>query len=188
MKKLSELVEIRSGYTFRSSIDSFDAGDTEVIQAKDLNPDYGTTPRPKINFPGENKHLLQPGEIIVSARGYSKAVLFHNRTLKAVASSSLFVLTPKSHGISPEFITMYLNSSHGVKAVFELSSGAALRSITKENLGQILIPEIPPDKERALGRAVQAIDDYRALIIEKETELGNIREAIIDKTLKETTR
>ena len=50
MIKLSELVGIRSGYTFRSSIDSFDAGDTEVIQAKDLNPDYGTAPRPKINY------------------------------------------------------------------------------------------------------------------------------------------
>lgn len=188
MKRLSDLVEIRSGYTFRSSIDSFALGDIEVIQAKDLGAYFDHTTRSKIDFPGGDKHLLKPGDILVSARGFSKAILFSGGHNKAVASSSLFVLRPKTSRVSPEFITMFFNSTSGIKAVHGLSAGGALRSITKENLGQIVIPEIPPDKSQALGKAIQAIDDYQSLVRKKEIYLDNLRKSIISKTLKETTR
>ena len=188
MKKLHELVEIRSGYTFRSSIDTFPPGGTEVIQAKDLGVNFGFTLRPKIAFPGDTKHLLQSGDILVSARGYAKAHLFKSSNTKAVASSSIFVLTPKNNHVSPEFITLFFNSLPGIKAVDELSSGASVQSITKENLGQIIIPEIPPDKEHSLGKAVQSIDNQLALIAEKEIYLNHIRSSIISKTLKEAAK
>lgn len=184
MAKLKDLVEIRSGYTFRSSIESFDAGPVEVIQSKDLGMDFNFSARPMINFPGEDKHFLQPGDILVSARGFTKAIIFNNRNSRAVASSSLFVLKPKNNQVSSEFIEMFFNSDYGMRAAFELSSGAALKSITKSNLGQIDIPEIPPGKSHSLGLVVYAIDEYLRLLTEKEIELKNVREAIISKTLK----
>lgn len=188
MKRLSDLVHIRSGYTFRSSIDSFESGDTEVIQAKDLSDYFDFFKRPRVLFPGESKHLLKSGDILVSARGFAKAQLYRDSNIKAVASSSILVLTPKSHAVSPEFIAMFFNSVAGIKAVHELSSGAAVQSITKESLGQILIPEIPPDKEQALGLFVQAVDDYSAKMQEKQIYLDNLRSTIISKTLKETAK
>lgn len=188
MRQLRDLVEIRTGYTFRSSIDTFSEGDTEVIQAKDLGVDYGFALRPKVLFTGGDKHLLQPGDVLVSARGFSKAQLFKEPNKKAVAASSVFVLTPKSNGASSEFIAMFFNSVPGIKAMLELSSGGSVRSITKESIGQIIIPEIPLDKQRSLGKAVQAIDDYRALIAKKELYLDHIRTTIISKTLKEAAK
>lgn len=187
MKRLSDLVDIRSGYTFRTALDTYVHGDTEVIQAKDLGVDFGFVTRPKIAFPGEAKHFLHKGDILVSARGFSKAALIQDNR-KAVASSSLFVLTPKAKLVNPEFIAMFFNSVVGIKAIFELSSTGSIHSITKENLGQIRIPEIPPDKERALGRAVQAIDDELALMTEKEIYLSQLRDYTISKTLKETAK
>ena len=159
MKRLDQLVTIRSGYTFRGAIDSFPTGSIEVVQAKDLGPDYSFASRPKIDFPGEDKHLLHPGDVLVSARGFAKAVLFQDKDEKVVASSSIFVLSPKSEQVNMEFITMFFNSIPGIKAVLELSSGAAIKSITKDSLGSIMIPSIEPSKERALGKAIQAIDD-----------------------------
>lgn len=188
MRKLRELVEIRSGYTFRTSLEDFAEGDTEVIQAKDLTDDYGFAWRPKIAFTGEVKHLLQPGDVLVSARGFSKAKLFTEPSKKAVAASSVFVLTPKNDDVSSEFIAMFFNSIPGIKAMLELSSSGSVRSITKESMGQIIIPEIPPDKQQSLGKAVQAIDDYRALITEKQLYLDQIRTTIISKTFKEAAK
>ena len=83
---------------------------------------------------------------------------------------------------------MFFNSIPGIKAVLELSSGAAIKSITKDSLGSIMIPSIEPSKERALGKAIQAIDDELALMSEKEIYLGHIRESIISKTLKEAAK
>lgn len=185
MRKLHELVEIRSGYTFRSSIDSFATGDTEVIQAKDLD-DLNLAILPKITFPGEPKHLLQPGDILVSARGYSRAQLFQESESKTVAASSVFILTPKNETVSAEFITMFFNSSLGVRAMIEMSSGSSVKTITKENLGQIYIPELPPDTERALGKVVQSLDDELDLMNMKQLYLEHLRRTIISKTLKET--
>lgn len=182
-----DVVDIRSGYTFRAAIDSYASGDTEVIQAKDLNFTFDLAAHPTVMFPGEAKHLLKPGDILVSARGFSKAKLFKDKGVRAVASSSLFVLHPKNELISAEFIAMFFNSGPGMKAVLSLSSGASVQSITKENLGQIAIPEIPPDKERILGKVIQSIDDELALIELKQIHLNNIRETIITKTFKETT-
>lgn len=186
MRKLHDLVEIRSGYTFRSSIEAFPVGDTEVIQAKDLGLDEEFAVRPNIEFPGEDRHLLRPGEVLVSARGFARARLFKDGSNKAVASSSIFVLTPKSDSINAEFIALFFNSNQGMRAVFELSSGASVKSITKESLGQIVIPDIPPDKAHSLGSAVQAIDDELALMTKKEIYLNHLRESIITKILKET--
>lgn len=188
MTALKDLVEIRSGYTFRGAIDSFETGNTEVIQAKDLGSDFGLASYLKINFPGESIHLLKPGEILVSARGFSKAQLIRDERMNAVASSSLFVLTPKKPNTNPEFITMFFNSEQGMKAVFGLGSSGSVRSITKDSLGQIVIPSIPPDKERALGRVVQAIDDELSAMELKKIYVNNIREAIISKTLKEAAK
>lgn len=188
MKKLSDLVEIRSGYTFRAAIESFEKGDTEVIQTGDLGFYFDFAQRPRIRFPGESKHLLRKGDVLVSARGFSKATLFKKDNLKAVASSSLFVLTPKDASVNPEFISMFFNSEQGMRAVFGLGSGGSIRSITKDSLSNIIVPEIPPDKERALGKVVQAIDDELAAMELKELHLNKIRETIINKTLKETAR
>ena len=188
MKQISDLVDIRSGYTFRTAIDSFPEGDTEVIQTSDLGFQFDFDRRPRVEFPGGDKHFLKKGDILVSARGLPKATLFKDDNLKAVASSSLFVLTPKYPYVNSEFIAMFFNSELGMKAVFELGSSGSIRSITKANPGQIIVPEIPPDKERSLGRAVQTIDDELAAMELKEIYLNDVREAIINKILKENTK
>ena len=182
-----DLVEIRSGYTFRSAIDSFSDGDVEVIQSGDLGVQFNFTLRQKIDFPGNDEHLLQYGDILLSARGFSKAMVYRENK-KAVASSSLFVLRVKSNKTSPSFISMFFNSEFGMKEVFRLSSNTSVQTITKENLGQIKIPEIPPDKQDHLGNLIQTIDDYKSLIQEKEIYLNSIRSNIINKTLKEIAR
>lgn len=185
MRRLQDLVEIRSGYTFRSSIESFPAGNTEVIQAKDLGSDFTSALRSTVDFPGEAGHYLKPGDILVSARGFAKARLFTDKNSKSVASSSVFVLTPRSNDINAEFIVMFFNSNQGIRAMLELSTGASVKSITKESLGRIIIPELPPDKARALGSAVQAIDDELSFMSIKEIYLNQLRETIITKVLKE---
>ena len=52
MRKLRDLVDIRSGYTFRTAIDNFAEGDTEVIQAGDLEFHFNFAKRTSITFPG----------------------------------------------------------------------------------------------------------------------------------------
>lgn len=188
MTKLRELVTIRSGYTFRTAIDSYADGDVEVIQAKDLGPDFNFATRPTIDFPGTDSHLLQPGEVLFSSRGISRAVTYRNKRTKAVASSSLFVLRPRNQDVSAAYIALYLSSYEGIRQVMKLSAGNAVKTITIDDLGSIDVPQLPPDKQRALGGAVQAIDDYLSELDKKTIYLDNLRSTIIQKTLKGATK
>ena len=188
MTKLRDLVTIRSGYTFRTAINTFPSGEVEVIQAKDLGSDFSFATRPKINFPGSSTHFLQPGEVLFSARGISRAVTYRDQKNKAVASSSLFVLRPKNENVSASFIALYLSSFDGIQEVMKLSAGNAVKTITMDDLGNIDIPQLPPDKQHALGGATQAIDDYLSELEKKIIHLDNLRSTIIQKILKGATK
>jgi hypothetical protein len=67
MLKLSELFDIRTGYTFRDSVADLEHGDIGVVQAGDVNA-ARLSKIPRINFSGD-KHLLEVGDIVLSARG-----------------------------------------------------------------------------------------------------------------------
>ncbi len=185
MKKLMDLVEIRSGYTFRAAIDSFPDGDTEVIQVGDIDFHFNFSARPKIDFKGSSDHLLQYGDVLLSARGFSKAIVYRSND-KAVASSSLFVLRVKSEQTDPSFIAMFFNSIHGIKAMLRLSTNSSVQTITKENLGQIKLPELPVNEQNNLSRLIEAIDKYKSTAELKELYLDEIRESAINKIFKET--
>ena len=184
MTKLRDLVEIRSGYTFREGIGSLSPGDTEVFQSGDLNDDIDFADRPCIAFQGSRSHLLQKGDVLVSARGILKAYTYHSQK-PAVASSSILVLRAKQSRILPEYITTFFNSTVGFKAYLRLASSNTLTTITKADLGEIEIPDIPVDSQQALGKLVDTIDTERRRLGEKMIYLDHIRAAAINKTLKE---
>lgn len=184
MTKLNELVEIRSGYTFRESIGNLPDGETEVFQSGDLNDDIDVANRPLIAFPGHTSHLLQEGDILVSARGVLKAYIYRGKK-PSVASSSILILRTKQLQATPEYIAAFFNSSAGIKAYLRLASSNALPTITKANLGEIDIPDIPTKSQQALGKLIDTIDTERRQLEEKLLYLDHIRTTAINTVLKE---
>jgi len=184
MTKLRELVEIRSGYTFREGISHFSPGDVEVFQSGDLNDDIDFSNRPHISFQGNPSHLLREGDILVSARGLLKAYIYHSDQ-PAVASSSVLVLRTNQSRVIPEYITAFFNSTVGIKSYLRLSTSNAFSTITKANLGEIDIPDIPLSDQKALGKLINAIDTTQRRLEEKQIYLNHIRTAAINKVLKE---
>ena len=184
MTKLRDLVEIRSGYTFRESIGKLPSGNTEVFQSGDLGDDIDFANRPCVAFPGNASHLLQDGDILISARGILKAYIYHSGT-PAVASSSILVLRTRQSHVLPEYISAFFNSVAGLKAYFRLASSNTLTTITKADLGEINIPDIPLTDQQALGKLVDTIDTERRRLEEKMIYLNHIRTTTINKVLKE---
>lgn len=89
--KLTEIVEIKTGITFRNRLlDNLD-GEVEVIQMKDVDENCMISRR--LMRIGENlvksRHLLQPGQIILLAKGKSiRACLIREPDRKQVISSA----------------------------------------------------------------------------------------------------
>jgi restriction endonuclease S subunit len=169
---LGELFEIRTGYTFRDSIAELERGGVAVIQAGDINA-ARQSGLPRIDFNG-TRHLLQVGDILLSARGATVARTVSPDLLPAVASSSVLILRPKSPDINSRFMTRYLNSHAGQAVLSKIMSGAYIKTIRKSELQELLVPMPPLKTQQKLVELGATVDDYREMLREKDVLLAHI--------------
>jgi restriction endonuclease S subunit len=127
------------------------------------------------------KHLLQVGDILVASKGHDLfSVVFHPLKYPAVASSMFIIL--KLHDtqiILPEYLAWYLNHSKTQKILSGSSKGTALRSITKDIIGNLEIPIPLVHKQRALLNAISLLERDTLL----KGKIENLRNSIIQHQL-----
>ena len=124
VKKLGEIANIRTGYTFRDKVEEVsNAGNAHVAQITEVRAFWEETnssllyPRqlPKIHWQGKEKMFVYPGSVLLPARG-SKGGYFRasclipdeEEQLPVVVSSQFLVMTPKE-SVLPEFLCWSLN-------------------------------------------------------------------------------
>lgn len=120
IKRLAEIAEIRSGFTFRGKIEEVATGNAYVIQIKDLRKkqaESGTTlvnPAflPQVIWEGRAKALVEPGTVLLPSRGgYFRAAYTSDEVTDrpVIASSQFIIIRPKSSIILPGFLCWSLN-------------------------------------------------------------------------------
>lgn len=152
-KKLSQLADIVSGYTFRGSIENDPNGDISVLQAKNVQAnqdienvaDFITISDRSLR----NPYFLQHNDILLVSRGSGpgsfRSTIFTSNASKVIPSSSVHVLRIKDVTILPKYVSLYLNSEIGQKKILQIVTGGSyIQSILVKNLidFKILIPPI----------------------------------------------
>ncbi|MFN4181229.1 MAG: restriction endonuclease subunit S [Candidatus Paceibacteria bacterium] len=151
-KKLSELSDIVSGYTFRGSIENDPNGDIFVLQAKNIqtNQDIvGVTDFTTITDKSlRNPYFLQHNDILLVSRGSGpgsfRSAVFVSDESKVMPSSSVHVIRIQDVTVLPKYVSLYLNSETGQKELLQIVTGGSyIQSILIKNLIDFKIP-IPP--------------------------------------------
>lgn len=178
---------IRSGYSFRTSLQDMQEGDTEVIQAQDIGSGYGFDMVRLIEFPGSADHFLQDGDVLISARGWPRAMVYRKTQPdeKAVAASSLFVLRCEKGSLLPDYIAYYLSSPLGVRDYIKRSYGASVRTIAKSDLESLEIPSLSVEQLDTLSHFARAKQQYRLQRMNYDLYLQSLEEAVTTKLFKE---
>lgn len=148
-KKLSEIADIFSGYTFRGSIENDQNGDIFVLQAKNIQTnqdientsDFTTISDKSLR----NPHFLQYNDILLVSRGSGvgsfRSAVFISKELKVMPSSSVYVIRIQDVTVLPKYVSLYLNSEIGQKALAQIVTGASyIQSILVKNLTDLKIP------------------------------------------------
>lgn len=150
IKKIKEIAEINSGYTFRKSIKDDPKGDTFVVQAKNISYSNSLELDDLIKISSsiiKNNNFLEYNDIMIVSRGTGlgsfKSGIFLNKE-EVIPSSSLHVLRIKDVTVLPKYVFVYLNSEYGQKELFQATTGGSyIRSLPIKNLLELEIP-IPP--------------------------------------------
>jgi len=180
MKKLGEIVTIRTGYPFRGAIDRVDDGNCPLVQMGDVRADAGVVPdvQTRVRLPdGAGKHELHYGDVLFIARGNrNEAATFCGAEDNTIATPHLFVLTPKESVSFGEYLTWYLNLPETQTKIRAMRMGSALPFVPMAALSQLDVP-VPPVKVQESIIALQGLVLAEQVLLE---EIGERRKTLVD--------
>lgn len=183
---LSELADIRAGYTFRESPNELKGSDVRMLQIKDIRETDIINPQLLQEIEWTGKDLtpsLEVGEIVVAARGISNKAAILLSPATVIASNQLLILKVKQEKLLPAYLCWFLNREATQKKLKETHMGSNMPSINKAGLGSIEIPLLSIDQQKkivliaALQQQEQAA--YHALINNRLNMLEGVFQQLI---------
>lgn len=131
-----------------------------------------------------DKNLLQKGDVLFTAKGNSFFCVMYDEEIKAVASTSFFVIRLKSVEVSPEYLCWYLRQP-SVEVYFKTyQAGSTTPLIHKSVLENLDIPLIPAGQQRLI------VEISRLARKEKELQESIIKckQAILQQLLMDSIK
>ncbi|MBD8682989.1 restriction endonuclease subunit S [Pseudomonas sp. CFBP 13719] len=184
--KLSELADVRSGYTFRGALEHDPSGDVRVLQIKDLRQNAAIEPDTLTAVTWDARAappLLQPGDITVIARGDTNKAVLYTSAQSVVATSQFFIVTAKRSEVLPVYLCWLINLPQSQRSLER--SGSAIQAISKASLMDMQIP-LPPLATQQKLIALQALlDEEDQLIALLQTNREQMLQGIYQHLIKD---
>lgn len=159
---LTEVAYIAAGHPLRSAVDDFPAGDTGVIQMRNVDPDAGVdwSSVARVELPPARRtEFLNAGDVIFSTRGArTYAVALGSAPYPAVCSPHFFVLRIRNEAVVPEFLAWQINQVPAQEYLQREATGSHILNIRREVIERLEIV-IPP---RARQDAIVAFAEAAA--------------------------
>lgn len=182
-KELSQIADIVSGYTFRGSIENDLNGDIFVLQAKNISAnedilhtkDLVTISDKSIR----NPYFLEHNDILLVSRGSGigsfRSAVFATKDKNVMPSSSVHVIRIQDVTVLPKYVSLYLNSLEGQKALAQIVTGASyIQSILVKNLIDLEIPIPPIHIQKSIIALHENITDQERIFKRKQEIQKNI--------------
>jgi len=150
--KITEIVELSIGATFRQKVLPADNGDYWIMESHCANADGSLNMRALTRVSSQQlsipKNYLRNNDILIRGKGNShQAFLFIDTgEIGPIFPTSYFLILRLKHTdfISPEFLTWLLNQPQYQKKLKALASGVTVQHLTKTKIShlEINIPSI----------------------------------------------
>jgi len=151
--RLSEIVEIKSGYLFKSRIINDRYGQIRVIQLKDVD-DNGIIHIDKLfNVSGENikgVNFLKKGDVVFKSKNARHtAAVFNDDSNNTIVTVHFFLLRLKTDQILPAYLAWYINQKPAQRYFKTKAGGTRIPIVTKKILEEleVSIPSLPTQEK-----------------------------------------
>lgn len=182
-KKITEISEIKTGYTVRGSILNYQGNQVGAIQAKDIiQGDFNNLNFIKID--NLENHLLQNGDVLLSIKGVFRANVFHELPHSTIATSSVAIFRVNIKQILPEYLALVLNSAIGQRQLSKIAIGSSIKALPITELKNLTIevPDLSTQKfVISINKNTKAQMD---LLKAKQQKLQQINTQLTDKIIK----
>jgi restriction endonuclease S subunit len=185
--KLRSIAKVKSGYSFRESLDLDISGNVYVLQSKKVFADLeigdnAILDQINLNFKSRDIFLKYNDIVFVSKTGHQadfRSAVFKSKKNNVTFSNTMISVRVESDKIVPEYLSVYLNSNECQKELQKINSYTTIKHIPPSALLDIDIPIPPIVIQENLIKLKQNINKQEK-INQRKTELKN---QIINKTL-----
>lgn len=184
--KLGDLAHVRSGHTFKGALADDPDGTVRVLQIKDLRQRTVIDPDVLITVAWEGSKtppFLMPGEIVVVARGDSNNAALYKGGQSIVATSQLFIVSPQTDKISPEYLCWMINLPQSQRSLER--NGSSILAISKASLMSMPIPLPSVRTQQKLAELQQLWDEEDLLIAQLRTNREQMLQGIYQDLIKD---
>ena len=172
--KLSEIVEIRTGYAFRERVEARADGDIAVVQMKDIDGEsrLRADSLVRVQLASLNdSYRLRPGDLLLRARGLrNTACLLTDVPDRTVAAAPLVLLRVTDKSIDAAYLQWFINQPPTQAALADVAGGTYAKTVNKAALEQLVIA-IPSLKQQ------RQIVELAGLLAREQALLSEISDA-----------
>ena len=148
MKKieLKDVAEIRSGFYLKPS----PTGSVYYLQMKDLLGQFSLSAMEKVDCTKKmEKNILCKGDLLFAGKGGAYLCKVFNVDVKALPSTTLFIIRIKSDVVSPDYLCWYLNHPVIMAEVKASQVGTGTLLVHKPTLERlkIAVPEMEQQRK-----------------------------------------
>lgn len=161
-KRLGDVAEVRSGYTFRDGLFEERDGDLGVIRMRDIDEANHLHPEAlvRVRMPQlPDRHLVQRGDVLFSSRGTSYSATVVTRGLgRAALSAPMLLIRPNGEVLDPAYLQWFINNPDTQSQLSSRAAGSAVKMVSKAELEKLPIALPPIEAQRKiaeLGRLAQ---------------------------------
>ena len=160
VRSLSEAARIISGGTPRTSVPEYWGGDIPWLSVKDFNIGYRRVYEAEkhitaLGLQESSTEVLEPGQVIVSARGTVGVVAQVGCAM--AFNQSCYGLDARPEICCNDFL--YYLLVHTTRALRSLAYGAVFDTITQQTFDQVMVRLPPLPEQHAIAHILGAMDD-----------------------------
>lgn len=184
MRKLLEVADLLSGYTFREAIEQQPQGTIRVIQPRNLN---ALSDAPLIEpFPKYEKYLLKNDDILLTIKGAGNSVtrLVIDERQDYVCNAAFAVIRPDKSMINPAYLAWYLQHEEIQQLLRSFQTGTTVQNLALKDLQDIAIECLSLETQQTIGR-LAALESQRFQMVQ---ELSVKRKTLLDQNLMTIVR
>ncbi len=148
MTKLSDIADLRAGYTQRKPPRNAALQEYFMIHIRDVARDepLDLAKASPVALPQvDERYLLRKGDVLFAARGERRvAVSVPAEPIETMlVGSQFFVIAPDTHVIRPAYLAWYLNTDEGQRQLTPTETGSYIAMLRMSDVAAVDIP-IPP--------------------------------------------
>ncbi len=180
--KLSSIAKVYSGYSVRSKNEQEGLPNANMVLPSNVfQQNFKELSKVSVKL-ARNTNLLRDQDVLLSNRVHFKAALFKDTPKeKALASAALWVIRlDQDAPILPEFLTFWLNSEHGQKALQQrINAFDTLKTIKKEAVEELLVPALPLQKQKKIAELYFCLMKQKELLNKKMELNSQLLDAVV---------